>query len=438
LGTNDDSVEVRTRRRDLPFHGGNGRLVETQTSTHPLYPFYNKDVTDNVWRPKNLQGSETTVSEYHPSWRRYLNARHDIGGPFENVKQYVEPTSVPPKGFAHSQFYPPYTTNTWKYTGPVIVDNMVGVTFPPSARSTDDVLNAVGAGAIARINPTNSVAQASTALLEVYREGLPKAVGASMWKLRLDDLVRGSADDYLNVAFGWNPLLSEIRDFSHGINNTAKLIEQFHRDSGKVVRRRFSYPPETATETLVHKSEVAAPHTLSSFPQMYTPVSERGKVMRIRTTTIRRWFSGAFTYNSSLGTYYQPAEKLSALGYDARRLLGLEITPTTLYNLAPWSWAVDWVSSVGDVLANLEAQQRYGLVMPYGYLMEHSIVKDSYVWSGPNPMKGGAGISPLTLVTETKLRRPANPFGFGLTWDSLNATQQAILASLGISKKKHR
>jgi hypothetical protein len=116
-------------------------------------------------------------------------------------------------------------------------------------------------------------------------------------------------------------------------------------------------------------------------------------------------------------------------------LLGLELTPESLYNLTPWSWAIDWVSSLGSVISNLEDYQRYGLVMPYGYAMEHTVVQDTYYWVGPTSLKAGYIPTPIRLTTEVKKRVRANPFGFGLTWSALDRTQQAILAALGLSRR---
>jgi len=42
----------------------------------------------------------------------------------------------------------------------------------------------------------------------------------------------------------------------------------------------------------------------------------------------------------------------------------------------------------------------------------------------------------LFLETNSKKRRGANPFGFGLTWSGLTATQQAIAAALGLTRSR--
>jgi len=86
------------------------------------------------------------------------------------------------------------------------------------------------------------------------------------------------------------------------------------------------------------------------------------------------------------------------------------------------------------VLNNFWKFKVEGLVMRYGYLMEHSIVRDTYTIDGTGLKSEFLPIQPLVLVTETKIRRKANPFGFGLKWDGLSPFQLSIAAALGLSK----
>jgi hypothetical protein len=67
-------------------------------------------------------------------------------------------------------------------------------------------------------------------------------------------------------------------------------------------------------------------------------------------------------------------------------------------------------------------------------MMEHTKVSDRYTFSGDTRLIA-RDIRPgyFTLVSETKVRRKATPFGFGLTWNGFNAVQLAIAAALGIS-----
>jgi hypothetical protein len=159
----------------------------------------------------------------------------------------------------------------------------------------------------------------------------------------------------------------------------------------------------------------------------------RGSVYLLREIERRTWFSGCFTYY--LPTGYESRNGISKLAAQADRLFGLKPGPETLWNLAPWSWAVDWFSNTGDVISNLEDFKLHGLVMRYGYIMEHTIVRDTYNFVlDTNFGVLRPKVSPVVLVTETKKRRAANPFGFGLTWDGISTFQASIAAALGISR----
>jgi hypothetical protein len=120
----------------------------------------------------------------------------------------------------------------------------------------------------------------------------------------------------------------------------------------------------------------------------------------------------------------------------AKEILGVDLTPEVVWNLTPWSWAVDWFSNVGDVLSNISDTIDDSLLMRYGYIMEHTIVRDTYTRKYDRPFWDKSVLldSGVSLVTETKLRRRANPFGFGMSWEGLSPKQLSILASLGITR----
>jgi hypothetical protein len=118
----------------------------------------------------------------------------------------------------------------------------------------------------------------------------------------------------------------------------------------------------------------------------------------------------------------------------ADKLFNLSLTPDVLWNLTPWSWAIDWASNTGDVLAYIGDVAAQGLVMQYGYFMEHTVQKVEYSLSGVVFHDQPINVPNAKLVTETKSRTRANPFGFGITWDGLSAIQAAILAAIGITR----
>jgi len=234
------------------------------------------------------------------------------------------------------------------------------------------------------------------------------------------------------VVFGWLPLQQDISDLTKGMVELDRLITQYENNAGKVVRRRYDFPPDVKDEETVligNRSVVLMPTT----GLFFRSGSSTGQVIRRRTTVVQRWFSGAFTYH--LPTGYDRAK----IGSYANRVVeefGLDLDPEVLWNLAPWSWAVDWFGTVGDALHNYQSWVADGLVMRYGYIMEHTIVRDTLTFVGDSgllPQYPGRPDN-LVLVTESKVRRQATPFGFGLQLSGLTARQQAIVAALGISR----
>jgi len=159
-----------------------------------------------------------------------------------------------------------------------------------------------------------------------------------------------------------------------------------------------------------------------------------GTVVRTRETVRRQWFSGAFTYYIPDGLTAR--SRMSKFAAEADKLFGISLSPDTLWNLAPWTWAIDWFGNAGDVLSTYSDTIQHGLVMRYGYIMEHTIVRDTYTLSssGLSMRIQDQVVPPISYVTETKLRRKANPFGFGVSWDGLSPKQLSIAAALGLSR----
>lgn len=385
-------------------------------------------------------GIQITVSEGHPFPPKKGEPLTDLGGDFYTTKQYVA-TPLIRRGATFRVFPFLPRRDIYRdhlYSGPIIPNvvttNAYGVRsvlFPPTFESSKDVLNKEGTTAISRCKPTNSVADVSTFLGELLKDGLPSLIGHTFWKDKAKTS-RKAGSEYLNVQFGWRPLVSDVQKFLNGVRNADAVLKQYERDSGRVVRRNFAFPEQVRTsEEVIQEGSATLP---MSIPGVTAPWkgSAKSKLTRRREIRQRRWFSGAFTYHLPSG--YDSRNKLDRYALLANRL-GLTLTPETLWELAPWSWAVDWFSNAGDVLSNVSAFEQGGLIMRYGYIMEHTIVRDEYILEGITDLAGGIlSVQPLTLVTETKKRQGANPYGFGVTWDGLSPFQVSIITALGLTK----
>jgi hypothetical protein len=279
--------------------------------------------------------------------------------------------------------------------------------------------------------PTNPLAGLAVAVGEI-REGIPGLVGADFFKSRTG-IAKSAGSEYLNVQFGWVPLVSDVQAFSHSVSHRDEILREYERLSGKRVRRRMSWPTEDTTTVSTTSGKYPVGHVNSYL------LMDSGT---LTTTTIqkkRRWFSGCYTY------YLAPQSGHSSERNEqlANRLYGTRLTPDVLWELAPWSWAADWFANTGDVLHNVSAFANDGLVMPYAYVMEESIHEVTYELKGctfPITPNYPAMIesAPTTLVqrlrTTTKKRIRATPFGFGLNESTFSGRQLAIIGALGLSR----
>jgi len=102
--------------------------------------------------------------------------------------------------------------------------------------------------------------------------------------------------------------------------------------------------------------------------------------------------------------------------------------------LAPWSWAVDYFSNAQQVIHNLQEMELYGLFMAYGYVMDEIVRTETHT-SKPSAGSAVGPTPPVYTVTQvTKVRKKANPYGFGVSWEDLSPSQVANLIAAGITR----
>jgi len=285
---------------------------------------------------------------------------------------------------------------------------------PPAASPAQ--MDQFGTSAIAAVAPTNPTTKLFTALGELYRDGLPALPGKD----------GNVGSEYLNLQFAWSPTISDGLSFLKAIRNHEAVQQQFLRDAGRPIRRSF-HPSETVT-TSVAVTTGAAPVSTGQSPTSLQV--SLGKRTVTTVTTEKWWFEGVFVYFLDQHIFGRSIAELD-------RQYGIAPTTNGLWALTPWSWLFDWFSNAPEVLVNLSNFGQRGLVMRRGYAMRQITTEVTSTWEGFRA-DGGAVNVPLFIFdrykVETKQRRRANPYGFGVAWDGLDAFQLSILAALGISR----
>lgn len=367
---------------------------------------------------------ETTLSSGH-AWPSARGAKTDIGGNFTTQKVTGVSNLSPGTFYGLRKFGKKYIGPAWPVS-PQLAANLALSYVTPSSDST---LMQAGSTAIARCIPTNPVADGATFLGEL-KAGVPKAIGRELLKSKFKDY-RKVGSEYLNVEFGWKPIVSDLKKFGSAVTDSHRILEQLHRDSGKNIHRKYTFPDVvTQTETVTSGQYCYLPSGIVLATQQYDSSGILTQRVKVTTST---WLSACFTYHLNLGTTLP--DRVARSAAEVRKLYGLELTPEVVWNLTPWSWALDWEGSMGDVLHNVSRFSQDGLVMRYGYIMQSKTAEVEYTLHRGGPLTAqDNGDLRMIVTSQSKVRRRATPYGFGFDMTALTGRQSAILGALGISR----
>lgn len=380
-----------------------------------------------------VQGLKTFTSEGGQS-------KHDRGHSFNTVKTWYDYVSHPSVTITG-------THASWgqlQYTGPLLLTEVdvfgTGTRFPLAATPSLSEINFWGSKAIMATTPGDPSSNVLQTLIELKREGLPKLWGATTLRVqmghnRASEMVREFGGEHLNMEFGWKPLVSDVQSVAETMAESDMLLKKLIAKSGEPLRRRW-FAPFTKTTTMKEKTGLtslrAYPFNTSSLNSLM--IRDPGKIRYTQVDEISQdiSFSGAYTYHLPEAirteTYKGIIEK-------AHYLLGLEMTPEVLWNIAPWSWLIDWFSNAGNIISNITKLQVDGTVLHYGYIMFRKIHKRTIIAHDVFTTSGDyIGDVVTSVISERKSRHRATPYGFGLNPATFTGRQWAILGALGLTK----
>jgi hypothetical protein len=271
------------------------------------------------------------------------------------------------------------------------------------------------------------------------REGLPGFI-PSLMKVRDDvSFFRSLGSDYLNVQFGWKPFLNDLRALAEVL---FRVNQELFSPWGATHRSRGEDPQDTMVSDITSGYSGGFGNG-DYFDTPFRPyLSGSGTVssgfilgsgMSSRQTRVRKWIEGEYVYLPKAGV------KPDDFSERFETLMKTELTPSDLWQLAPWSWLVDWFTQLGSAIESIEIATSNRVLSTYCYAMEEVWTRvQTVVYS----IRGETGVS-YTGPTSwsgtweyTKKRRiRANPFGFTLNAESaLSGAQFAILGALGLTK----
>jgi len=358
-----------------------------------------------------------------------LLGRIDCGGPFELFKVELDFNTVTLRPYC--------IQGDWGWwCGGTYAGCFWGLSVWPELEAAQNGIDLMAAAArfkaphaIQASNPSKPESDLLVAVVDTVKDGLPHIVGSTLWRDKALT-AKHAGSEYLNVEFGWKPLIKDIKDFARVVLHSSQYVEQYERGSGKRQRKGYKFPSEDET---TYSGETPFVPTTPINTSVWVPAVMKDTV---RTET-KVWFEGAFRYYlapSGISRYVQLASKL----------YGVSLTPDKLWELAPWTWALDWFGNIGDVIANISLLGPDATAMEWGYMMS-SRVKTTHrtqpttgvtLWA---PIEGHPDASGKTVdfrVVETvssKLRIQASPYSFAVAPAALTVKQSAILVALGLS-----
>lgn len=434
-----------TMRRQFPFVSLPVRKED------PGYP-----VSVSVFNPISITGGQLIDSQETVSYRTGKSVGDTDQITSEDLRTTRNGfTTFSPQYDAGHEFYttrtstrishPSVTLSTFRdgkryvYEGPLVpnINSSSQWVFPPVRKMSTNDINLYGNRAISAVAPTAPQASAATTISELMLDGLPSLVGLSALR-SASNPTRGAGGEYLNAQFGWAPMISDLKSIVRALKKSSQTIQQLQRDSGRNVRRRFSFP--------VQMSSIEATYVVSGNASVFYGVNAAHDLGGTTTDGVSRktvsmsqllrqemWFAGSFTSYFPTPTGW--VDKVSDFEKKADAILGTRLTPEVLWEIAPWSWLVDWKLAIGDFLSAATLRSNPDFVIRYGYLMRHT--REDFLYSAPyhrfyNGVRVGSPT--LRLRRETKERRRSTPFGFGITETDINPFRWSILAALGMTK----
>ena len=270
-----------------------------------------------------------------------------------------------------------------------------------------------------------------------------RGVMGKMAKHPKSSIMNRAGQYHLALQFGWLPLLGSIVNFADSFVNRTKRFDQMIRDEGRPVRRRrtLKHSGNDENEAITPWPDI----TLSGgFNPYVTPthVSQCYSDSVHATVKTREWFTER-VWCSGKSRYWLPPGPRTIQWRKKlmRKVLGLYCTPADVYNLIPWSWLVDYFTSVGDFFDAVSGGIADRVVFDYAYIMrsvEHHLKQEATqnVWSDSDYVAshGSTVMRSFRQFDEIqKTRIPASPFGFGLNHSDLTLRQLGILGALGLS-----
>jgi hypothetical protein len=292
------------------------------------------------------------------------------------------------------------------------------------------------------MSPERQGASLLTTAVELLRGDVPSVLknlekymvgGIRSWKYL--------GSEYLNVQFGWMPLL---RDVAGAVQTLLTLDRLIYNETTRRSRAWEGPSASSSGTSVLGFSDLSVNQLQYSRYGRQVTSGFGGPNSNWNTKTL---WSQDYRLSSRLGGLARPTYSSNGFIDQAMHVmqgLGFVRDPKALWELTPFSWLVDWAVNIGSALENASyySPQVGGRAIDYAYVTTKTVVALTHDFAGwgtiGSSFKEYRVIDPQSLLTTvTKERRRVSPFGgVGVDLSGLTSGQFSILVALGMARKR--
>lgn len=416
-------------------------------------PVRNKNLLETLGsRRRYLENLDRTVGEiFRKNSTTSYTSRTDNGHEFTKFFSRKDPLWVSGTAIYLSRENTRVSSHGWyNFSGYTSMPNFSTRSFPFKTTSVSKMvtgtnLRGIQNGVYSSANPNRGGTTLLITVLELLRGDIPSVV--KNLRRNILNAKRGEAkylkeigDDYLNIQFGWVPILNEIENVIKLLLKIDSLVyggdayRRHRRVQGPVVTKEWekkdaslsalNTPFNAGTAFTTGKTGGGSGSALARCDCHMTAITSENYAFSAK-------FSGIARPKRRHDEFLRRAEYvLNQLGGDS--------PARVLWELTSWSWLIDWFATIGDSITNATTYSPISGKYAQDYAYWTTITR-YYVQGKPSNVRPWGNntinsVHPGSYIIEVKDRERITPFGFGTSFGNLTTYQWSILVALGLAK----
>lgn len=377
-----------------------------------------------------------------------LSSRTDTGHEFGKVSKLTVPISgtvVKQYAAAKSRNEEAHMTGvaSWRPTLPAGLTWFPKPSFASTVSASPLAFQKQVSEVFADSAPDAKNASLIVTAIELLRGDLPSVLkNLRKYELRRQSLAKSLGSEYLNIVFGWTPLIKEVT----GVVKTFMTLDRLLYYESTRRKRQWDGPLGSSYTRDTNSSAMSTLTSTDTDVCTYEGAN--------RTSGIA--WSGVVDQSIVWKEDYHLSARFAGLARPSRAAdrfndqalafmgsLGLIGSPSDAWELAPFSWLVDWAVNIGSGLENASnyLPSHGGRAIDYAYVTTKNVYSVEEKVQSLVPFTGVVYSSSVTndrgvSTTTSLVRRRVSPFGVGIDLGDLSGSQMAILVALGLAKSR--